>query len=225
MRIEDFQYERVSPVATYAPWLEDAEFAAAREYIGDNTLVDHLRLFELWQLVAQASKHQGDILEVGVWRGGTGCLMAKRLQLLGSSAKVFLCDTFTGVVKASDKDASYSGGEHADTTREGVLELGKRMELSNIELMAGIFPDDTGHWIADREFSLCHIDVDVYDSAQDVLKWVWPRMRVGGIVVYDDYGFDTCSGITRLVNETFGLAGCLTIHNLNGHAVVVKTRI
>lgn len=48
-------------------------------------------------------------------------------------------------------------------------------------------------------------------------------MPVGGIDIYDDYGFETCDGITRLVNERYVHDGAVTLHNLNGHAVVIKT--
>ena len=74
-----------------------------------------------------------------------------------------------------------------------------------------------------RRFCLCHIDVDVYDSALHVLEWVWPRMPVGGVVVFDDYGFSSCTGVTQLVNDRMAQRGALTLHNLNGHAVIVKT--
>jgi O-methyltransferase len=48
-------------------------------------------------------------------------------------------------------------------------------------------------------------------------------MPVGGLVVYDDYGFPRCDGITRHVDEQRTLADRVVIHNLNGHAVVLKT--
>jgi len=218
-----FGYEPVHPHATYAPWLDDSDFQAAYRSVQANTLVDHLRAFELWRLVDQALKVPGDILEVGVWRGGTGCLMAKRVQALGSSAQVYLCDTFAGVVKAGPADRYYKGGEHADTSEQVVLDLAAQMELSNVSLLTGIFPDDTADQVADRRFSLCHIDVDVYDSALHILEWVWPRMPVGGLVVFDDYGFSSCTGVTKLVNDRMDRPGALTLHNLNGHAVIVKT--
>lgn len=50
------------------------------------------------------------LIEVGLWRGGTGVLIAKRVLLVGIMNRVFLCDIFKGVVKAYEKDNEYKGG-------------------------------------------------------------------------------------------------------------------
>jgi len=212
----------VVPQATYSPWLAAGAFASVYAGVQDNTKVDRYRAYELWQLVEQTARLDGDILEVGVWRGGMGCLMAARAWQLGLGATVFLCDTFAGIVKAGPLDPHFQGGEFADTSAATVRELAARLGLTNVEVHQGVFPDDTGDRLAGRRFALCHIDVDVYASARDVLDWVWPRLATGGVVVYDDYGFLGCDGVTQLVNERATQAGALTLHNLNGHAVVVK---
>lgn len=213
----------VIPLATYSPWLDDPEFRAVYTAIHPNTLVDIYRCHELWSLVGQTANVPGDILEVGVWRGGTGALMAARSQGLGSARRVYLCDTFTGVVKAGTHDSSYRGGEHADTSVEIVDALCRQLALGNVTLVQGIFPDESSRQLEDARLSLCHVDVDVYESARAITEWIWPRLAVGGVVVYDDYGFLSCDGITRFVNEMSGRSGAITLHNLNGHAVVVKT--
>jgi O-methyltransferase len=218
-------YEQVTPVATYAPWNSDDLFLSTYEVIKSHTLVDLYRCWELWTLVEQSVKLEGNIIEIGVWRGGTGALMAKKAELCGINGLVYLCDTFRGVVKAGSKDTVYRDGEHADTSRRDVEALiHDQLKLSNVRILEGIFPDETARLIEDREacFSLCHVDVDVYQSAKDVMGWIWDRMMVGGIVVYDDYGFDGCQGITRFVNEQSAAKDRLVSHNLNGHAVVVK---
>ena len=222
-KVAEFSHSIVIPHASYSPWLNSAAFAAAYDKIRLNTMVDIYRCYELWSLVGQLAQLEGDIIEVGVWRGGTGCLMAHQAQSRWTEKRVFLCDTFAGVVKTGGNDAYYQGGEHSDTSAEIVKELALNLGLENIELLQGIFPEDTADKVADRKFCLCHIDVDVYQSALDVLNWVWPRLAVGGVVVYDDYGFKTCDGITRLVNERIPKVGALTIHNLNGHALTIKT--
>ena len=74
----------------------------------------------------------------------------------------------------------------------------------------------------DMQFRFCHIDVDVYQSAKDIVDWIWDKMVPGGITVYDDYGFMGCDGITRFVEEQSTYKDRVTIHNLNGHAIVIK---
>ena len=213
----------VRPFATYAPWIENAAFRATYDRVKQNTLVDEYRCFELWQLVEQSSKlPAGALIEVGVWRGGTGALIAAAAQRLGVGDPVYLCDTFRGVVKATAADSRYRGSEHRDTTRQTVDDLVGRLGLDNVRILEGIFPEETGGAVLSPHLRFVHVDVDVYESARGVMDWAWPRLVSGGLVVYDDYGFESCDGITRAVNEQRGLAGRIVIHNLNGHAVVIK---
>ena len=214
----------VSPKATYSPWRADDQFKALHEQIKGHTRVDIFRCYELWQLAAEARKLQGDFLEVGVWRGGTGAIVAKMAQVHSPSAKVFLCDTFSGVVKAGAHDNSYRGGEHADTSLEIVQSLVQSLGLSNVELLQGIFPDDTGRAVADRTFKFCHIDVDVYEGAKIITEWIWERLVVGGVIVYDDFGFSGTQGVTEFVEGERAKDDRLVIHNLNGHGIIVKLR-
>ena len=217
------RHASIFPEATYSPWLADQEFNHVNEVIRKNTLVDVYRCYELWQLVGEAAElPEGDLIEIGVYRGGTAALIAKRCQLVGITNKLHLCDTFHGVVKAGSLDGAYKGGEHADTSEKIVLELFRQLGLEQPGILPGIFPDDTGHLVSSRTFRFCHIDVDVYDSARDIMSWVWPRLVPGGIVVFDDFGFYSCVGITRFVNEERSKPDRIVIHNLNGHGIVIK---
>lgn len=218
----DLVHTRLEPLASFSPWLTDAAFVETHGLVARHTLVDHYRCWELWSLVDQLRSLSGDLIEIGVWRGGSGVLMAKRCQLSGIEATVFLCDTFTGVPKAGDGDTNYTGGEHADTSQEVVLTLAQRVGVANVRILKGLFPDETGAEIQHRKFRFCHIDVDVYRSAKETFDWIWPRLVAGGVVVFDDYGFKGCEGVTRLVEELGRGPDRLTLYNLNGHALVIK---
>ena len=149
--------------------------------------------------------------------------MAKRALCTGIKDLVYLCDTFEGVVKAGSRDPHYRGGEHSDTSQHVVEDLLRSLGIVNTRILKGVFPDETARLIEPgTRFSLCHLDVDVYQSAKDVMTWVWDRMVPGGIVVYDDYGFRECKGLTKYVNEQLNESDRVVLHNLNGHAVVVK---
>ena len=199
---QDGVYDVIVPRATYSPWNKDAAFKKMYEAIRESTMVDEYRCFELWKLVAQSAKlKDGHVIEIGVWRGGTGALIATQAQNCGIHGMVYLCDTFTGVVKAGRNDSSYRGGEHRDTSGRSVERLLSSLHVDNVCILQGVFPDETGQEIEGLQFRFCHIDVDVYQSAAEILDWVWNRMVRGGIIVYDDYGFRSCDGITKHVEE------------------------
>jgi len=217
-------YEQLIPIANFAPWKTDDTFLRVFELVRNNTLVDKYRFYELWTLVKQVKHLNGAFLEVGVWKGGTGALIAKCAELCGVTEKVYLCDTFHGVVKAGLYDAHYKGGEHSDTKKQIVDDLIAKLHVRNVTILEGIFPDETGDLISDRQFRFCHIDVDAYESAKGIFEWVWPKMVTGGIVIFDDYGFDTCTGVTKFVNEEMFQEDRSMIYNLNGHAIIIKLR-
>jgi O-methyltransferase len=221
--VSGMHYRSIRPLATYAPWLDDMEFQRIYAAIRGNTLVDVFRCFELWELAGQVGHLPGDVIEVGVWRGGTGALLASRMKRIGGGKTVYLCDTFEGVAKAGAMDTTYGGGEHADTSKEIVEALARKLDLSNVRILKGIFPDDSKHIVESGQFCFVHIDVDVYQSAKEVLEFAWPRMPAGGLVVFDDYGFASCDGIPKLLKEYRGQSDKVILHNLNGHAIIVKT--
>jgi O-methyltransferase len=217
-RSPDIRHSHLTPAATYSPWLSDPGFMGAYQQIRKFTLVDIYRCYELWELARQSSRVDGAIVEVGVWRGGTGCLLA----LAAPEKTVYLADTFTGVVNAGAQDTKYLGGEHGDTSEGLVRELLGSAGAGNAILLKGIFPAETAASIA-GSIALLHVDVDVYQSAKDTVEWALPRLLPGSTIVFDDYGFYGCEGITRYVHELRErLAGFAFFHNLNGHAVFVK---
>ena len=218
----EYAYESIVRDRAYAPWIGDKEFVAVYEKARFNTMVSVDRCYELWDLINNLGTVKGAVIEVGVWRGGTGAILASALARTGSAEKVYLCDTFRGVPKAGHNDLLYRGGEHSDTSVGHVSGLLKSLSLGNAVLLAGVFPDETGEQIPAGPVSLCHIDVDVYESARAIVAWVDNRMPPGSILVFDDYGFPSCVGVTRLVNEIKASGRWFSLYNLNGHAVLIK---
>jgi len=221
---KNISYETIIPAATYAPWILDTAFNEAYKTVKNVTQVDLYRCYELWELVEQSIKLNGALLEVGVWRGGSGALIAKKAKILGLKDTVYLCDTFKGVVKVGSIDSWYKGGEYADTSAKIVEDLCRNLKLDKTRILSGIFPDETAKFIKSKIFRFCHIDVDTYNSARDTLDWVWPKLVVGGIIVFDDYGFYGHDGIVKYINELRNQKDRVVIHNLNGHAIVIKLK-
>jgi len=213
-------HQRIAPLATYSPWLNDPAFLAAYRRVRDRTALDIYRCYELWSLVAQLGPSEGCILEVGTWRGGSGVLLALADRAVGGRHQVYLADTFRGVVKTGQNDTLFRGGELADTTA-GAVESLSRANGVTATILEGVFPDETAHRILEPILFL-HCDVDAYRSARDVVEWTLPRLSAGGVIVLDDYGFFGCEGVTAYGNELRARHDLLFLHNLNGHGIFVK---
>lgn len=213
-------HARSLPGGTYSPWLADTAFLRIFRKVQKHTLVDIYRCYELWDLARQMNTVDGDILEVGVWRGGTGAILASAVS--DTSKTVFLADTFSGVVKAGKHDPRYVGGEHSNTSISIVQELLSNLGLiQRARIMQGVFPEDTGN-VIDGKLCLVHCDVDVYQSCKDIVEWCLPRLTVGGVIVFDDYGFSGCEGVTEYCNELKSQGSLRFIYNLNGHAIFLR---
>ena len=206
----------------YAPWVMDEQFKFIYQLIKDYSLLDLYRLYDLYSLAIQSSKISGCILEVGVANGGSGALLS--FVAKEQNKTCYLADTWKGVVKASDKDTNFVGGEFEYAETEVVNHLLSSLNTTaNTQLLVGIFPDDTAKNIKDR-ISFIHIDVDTYISCKDTVEWAISKLSIGGIIVFDDYGFLGLEGVTRYVNEFSKDARFIYNYNLNGHATFVKIK-
>lgn len=217
------EYVEITGLLRYAPWKDDVYFMGLYEKVKENTMMyithqDFSKLYTLWLLSKQCSSLEGDMIEVGVWKGGTGFLIAE-----GSANKtVYLCDTFAGVVNASSKDGTYVGGEHSDCNENDVIKLLEKNKVTNCKILKGIFPEETSSKIVSEKISLCHIDVDVYLSAKRTFEWVFPKLVHNAVVVFDDYGFQQTNGVTLFVNEILKTLDCFYFYNINGQLIIIK---
>lgn len=179
----------------------------------------------MWVLIPQATRLGGCVVEVGVWRGGSAAIIASSLKNAGRNNPLILFDTFKGVVKASKLDSIYKNGEHSDVELQQVENFIESIEYPNVVIRKGIFPNEVDLTEAERRrgISLIHINVDTYQSARDIFFSVLDDLLIGGMIVFDDYGIWGCEGVTQFCNEIRN-ENLLMIHNLNGHAIFIKTK-
>jgi O-methyltransferase len=201
------------------PWVNNQDFINKYISVSKNTLVSVDRFWSIYEILMQTNNIEGDIIEVGVYKGGTGAFIA-----LNTDKKVFLCDTFSGIVKATrGLDAAYVGGEHESPIEE-LLELLNNLNITNALPIKGIFPEETGDKVSTK-FSFIHLDVDVYRSVMDCLIHLWPCLTKGGIIVIDDYGFDSCPGAKTAVDEFVkNREDLFFIYNFNGQGLICKIK-
>ena len=169
---------------------------------GKDCVVDFDRQERIVEQLQATERLGGACVEVGAYRGGTAELISR----YKATRPLYLFDTFEGIPFVDERDISQDGfihkvGDFSDTSLE--LVKARLSDYEDVHVYKGIFPQDTGNIIENLEFSFVHLDVDVYQSYMDSLKFFYPRMLGGGVIICDDYSFQSTYGARRAVDKFF----------------------
>lgn len=155
-------------------------------------LLSDQEAYLIYKIVKKVEKIEGDIAEVGVYKGGSAKLMRA-----ATGKPVHLFDTFEGLPELCEKDnpKQFQKGRYASSF--GIVK-NYLNQYSEVYFYPGIFPS-TAEPVKDKKFSFVHIDVDIYESTLNCLKFFYPRMSSGGVIISHDYpGSD---GARRAIDE------------------------
>ncbi|MDD3374516.1 MAG: macrocin O-methyltransferase [Candidatus Omnitrophica bacterium] len=166
------------------------------------------RLINLYYLAKKVNDLgvRGDVVECGVWNGGSAAMLAKGLEIENelTTKKIWLFDSFQGLPSPTDKDDSRNNKKYFDGICTGdekkVEEIFLEMNISSkrIEIVKGWF-SETFPKNTIEKISLLHIDTDWYDSIKIVLEYFYQKVSQGGFIVIDDYY--TLKGCQAAVND------------------------
>jgi O-methyltransferase len=180
----------------FSPWQAQSfksEFARIEKW----TVVSLERSYVLHQLALQALRLGGDFWECGVYRGGTAMLLAKIVRENGPKLRLF--DTFEGMPDTDGGKDFHVKGDFSDTSMEAVR---SRIPGDFVRFHKGFMPE-TFAGLEDSRIAFAHIDVDIYKSIVDCCDFIFPRLLVGGFMIFDDYGFPSCPGARKAVDDFF----------------------
>ncbi len=158
----------------------------------------------------------GDIVECGVWRGGSVMLAAMALAHFGdTSRKIHLFDTFDGVPEPDPIDVDWNGtsphpvwkqhkeqgtkwgyGGPLEDVRNNLQQTGYPEE--NFTFVKGMV-EETLPDAAPQDIALLRLDTDLYRSTAHELKTLYPKLAIGGVLIIDDYGY--YQGVRKAVDE------------------------
>jgi O-methyltransferase len=136
----------------------------------------------------------GDLIECGVWRGGTSIFMCGFLKVFGIVDRaVWVADSFVGPPPPSlpqDENNDISAAKYPmlAISLEKVQDLFARYDLldAQVRFLPGWFKETLPRAPIER-VALLRIDADLYESTWDALSALYPKLRPGGFVIVDDY--------------------------------------
>jgi len=129
----------------------------------------------------------GAVAEIGVWRGTRFVEYVKATSKKGFVSHAF--DSFRGMGKPGLLDGSfYPEGRFDIGGPEAFHVLLKKMGIvKGYEVFAGYVPDCFKNVKPEQKYSLIRIDLDHYQPTVEAAKWAWPRLLIGGWMVFDDF--------------------------------------
>jgi hypothetical protein len=171
----------------------------------------------------------GDIVECGVWKGGSMMAAAIVLNRLDSHGRdLWLYDTYEGLPAPGEMDVDALGNSASEQmrtrspnllpTRQDGQEHFAYASLDDVRRNMGTVAYAAGevHFVkglveqtipesVPDQIALLRLDTDFYSSTKHELEHLVPRMAPGGVLIVDDYG--TWLGAQRAVDEFLAESG------------------
>jgi O-methyltransferase len=179
------------------------------------TMTGHARLNQLQLCVEDVLRAgvPGDLIETGVWRGGSSIFMRGILKARAATGRaVWVCDSFEGLPPPDPRYAADAGAiwdwwkplsvslaeVTANFARYGLLD-------DNVKFVKGWFKDTLPE-LHDEQWALIRLDGDMYESTMDALTHLYPNLAPGGYLIIDDYwGVEACRRAVHDYRDEQGL--------------------
>ncbi len=207
------------PKSSQRDMARDPVFMRLYEACKPFTMTTMERLYAVYEAVGYLVRHRipGDIVECGVWKGGSSMMAALALAHFGDdgSRRLWLYDTFTGMPEPGPRDVKLDGGDSVGKWREGQAEGHNTWNYGPLDevkanMAATGFPagrivfvpgevEETLAGERPARIALLRLDTDYYESTRAELEVLAPLVSAGGVLIIDDYG--SWAGARQAVDE------------------------
>lgn len=186
------------------------------------TMTSVERMYGLYLAVKylDRKKIEGDFVECGVWRGGSSMVMALTSILDNRlpNRKIYLYDTFKGMVKPGPEDKKLEGKSNLldkwNKNKQRSHNLWTYSPINEVKknMISTGYPDKSTFYVKGRvedtipkvvpsKIALLRLDTDWYESTAHELKYLYPKLVNGGVLIVDDYG--QFAGAKKAIDEYF----------------------
>ena len=157
------------------------------------SLLSHGDICQIISAVQATRQVPGDLVEFGVAYGASARIIAE----YGGGRTLHLFDTFEGLPEPGPNDSvRFCKGSYG-CSLESVQNYLAGLPVAYYK---GFFPQ-TAASLGEAVFSFVHLDVDLYQSTLEGLKFFYPRLSRGGIILSHDY--KSSAGVDKAFEEFF----------------------
>lgn len=170
------------------------------------SMTNPVRMKHLHRAVYEVKDIEGDLVEIGVCRGGSSmCMALSSLRNSSNLRDIRLLDTYAGMTIPCDLD--YKPNRKGPLSvllkwRENQTESHNNwcygsLDEVKINMARTKYPEQYIHYYKSditkyegfipEKIALLRIDVDFYHATLAALQKFYPRLQTGGILIMDDY--------------------------------------
>lgn len=150
----------------------------------------------------------GDIVEIGVYKGGSILSILLRLEEKNILDKtIHLYDTFEGMTESSELDIDLNNVKAKDAMEYYLCKCDLDSVINNINSNTDYPKNLIKYHVGDivktnfipDKISILRLDTDWYESTKFELDNFFHKVSIGGVVIIDDYGH--WNGCKKAVDE------------------------
>lgn len=159
-------------------------------------------------VVCWAAKHasnlEGDFVECGVHTGIYARAIIDYINFQKTKKKFYLLDTFKGLdskystAKEMTRNQKMGYEERGDIYKE----VAKTFKNFNVDIIQGPVPETLSK-VKAKKISFLSIDMNSVKPESESLKYFWPKLVKGGIIVLDDYGYANSTNDQKKAHDKF----------------------
>lgn len=215
-------------IARKRPYNEHARLHGLDWPARAETMVGLKRLDNVEQCVRSVLSDDvpGDLVETGVWRGGTAIFMRGVLEALGDDRRrVWAADSFEGLPPPNSAEFPADAGD----THHALSELAVSLEQvrhnfaryglldDRVQFLQGFFKDTLPD-APIEQIAVLRLDGDMYESTYQALEPLYPKLSPGGFCIVDDFhAVPACARAIEDYRRAFGVEDPL--NEIDGSAV------
>jgi O-methyltransferase len=170
----------------------------------------------------------GDIVEIGVYKGGSILSMMLTCEKYEKSRTFHLYDTFEGMTPPTNEDVDFNNQDSQKLMDQNPFFkciCNYEEVKKNIEKHTSIRPqyhigDILKNTFYPEQIALLRLDTDWYESTKFELENFYDKVSVGGIVIVDDYGH--WKGCKKAVDEFLSVHPEIKIEKIDYTGIYFK---
>jgi len=226
--LRNFRQQEIEILAKYSEQFKDSASKKPEmtmynwpRYVRTNEITRFITFYETYKLIQDV---QGSVFQAGVLEGNTLFTFAHLIENFeprNYTRKIYAFDTYgeEDYAQISEHDADYLNKDIKTIPKVSSLEaLQSSADLFNqsryfnqfkmIEFIKGNAAETVTALLKENPGTVCallNLQISLYNVEKVILKEVWPRIPIGGVVHFASLGYEGSPSVGKMLDEVLGI--------------------